>query len=407
MKPLLVSQKNKIEKFLNLKVGADFGEAGTGKTRSTLELVKYTEATDLLWVAPYGTINPPEGKGGIKEEVMKWLDGTEKFKVHFLAPESISASGRVFMNMMQTMRESGIWFMVVDESLKIKNWSAKRTHRIITMGKLAKYRFILNGTALSRSLMDLWAQMEFLSPRILNMSESQFKDSFCCYTTINKRVGKNSWRSKEFITGYENVEYLYAVIKPYVFDCDLHLEVGKKYLRYSFDLGEEEKKEYQRLKSKYLDDEVLMWKKNNIFLELTMKMQHGYCCSEEKFELLDVFLKKRDRSKVIIYRKFIKSESELKKRYSDIPILSIQSHTMSLNLQEFNTVVFWDKTWDYATVDQAEHRTYRVGQKEDCTYLDLDANVPLDGLMMSNIEKKGRLLRVFKEKGVDELKKIL
>jgi hypothetical protein len=40
MQALLDNQIAKIDKFLNLKVGADFGEAGTGKTRSTLELIK-------------------------------------------------------------------------------------------------------------------------------------------------------------------------------------------------------------------------------------------------------------------------------------------------------------------------------------------------------------------------------
>lgn len=400
MQPLLTNQQNKIAKFQHLKVGADFGEAGTGKTRSTMELVKATQATLCVYIAPFGTLNPPSGKSGIKEEIAKW--GGLGIETIFIAPETISSSDRQYLRLFARLRTEPCTFMVVDESLKIKNLDAKRTRRIIELGKMCDYKFILNGTPISRNLLDVWPQMEFLSPLILKMNQAQFKDTICEYTRVKKRI-ENRWYQKEFITGYANVDYLFSIIEPYVYDCNLQLEVGKQYIDLSYDLSEEHEKEYQKLKTKYLDDETLQWKKNNIFLELTMKMQHLYCCTEDKFNVLDEFLKTTDPTKVLIYRKFIESETELKKRYPNIPILSIQRHSMSLNMQQYNCIVKWDKTWDYAQINQLEHRIFRTGQTETCKFVDLSGNCNLESLMNQNVDKKGKLLHYFKQKGYKEL----
>ena len=383
-----------------MKVGADFGEAGTGKTRSTMELVKATEATLCVYIAPFGTLNPPAGKSGIKDEIAKW--GGMGIETIFIAPETISSSDRQYLQLFARLRTEPCTFMIVDESLKIKNWDAKRTRRIIELGKMCEYKFILNGTPISRNLLDVWPQMEFLSPLILKMNQAQFKDTICEYTRVKKRIG-HRWYQKEFITGYANVDYLFSIIEPYVYDCNLDLEIGKQYIDLYYDLSEEHKQEYQKLKTKYLDDETLQWKNNNIFLELTMKMQHLYCATEDKFTVLDEFLKTTDPSKVLIYRKFIESETELKKRYPTIPILSIQSHSMSLNMQQYNCIIKWDKTWDYAQINQLEHRIFRTGQTETCKFVDLTGNCNLEGLMNQNVEKKGKLLHYFKQKGYKEL----
>lgn len=405
MSALLESQQRKIEKFHNLRVGADFGDPGTGKTRSTMELVKATDATLCIWIAPYGTINPPTGQPGIKEEIEKW--GGVGRELIFIAPETISMSDRQYLKLYSRLQTEPCTFMVVDESLKIKNWWTKRTKRIIMLGKMCQYKFILNGTALSRCLLDLWAQMEFLSPLILKMNLAEYKNTICEHLTIKKRIGRR-WFSRDFITGYHNVDYLFSIIEPYVYDCRLNLELQKQFITLDYQVSDDHRQEYQRLKTKYLDDETLQWKNNNIFLELTQKMQHIYCCTEDKFKVLDLFLKNIDRKKVLLYRKFIGSEEALKKRYADIPVFSVQSHSQSLNLQEYNTIVLWDKTWDFGLIDQLFPRVARTGQLSPvCRFVDMTGNVNLEDLMQANVEKKGRLLTYFKIKGYRELMKRL
>lgn len=390
---LLDSQLNAIDRLRHLKVGANFAEPGTGKTRSTMELIKSTPCNYCLWLTPFQT------KDNLKAEIDKW--GGLPIELEIVGTETISSSARTYLNLYEKLQTVNA-FIVVDESLKIKNWGAKRTQRIIELGKHCEYKMILNGTPISRNLLDVWAQMEFLSPKILNMGSAEYKNTFCEYTTIKKRFG-NRWFQKSFITKYHNVDYLYSLIKHYVYECDLNIEIGKQYINVDYEIDEETKKEYQKLKEKYLDNEKLMMMNNNIFLELTQKMQHLYCCTPDKFTVLDKILESHDREKVLIYRKYIDSEEALKKKYPDIKVLSIQSHAYGLNLQDYNVIIGWDKVWDYALLDQRDHRVYRTGQTETCYFYDLSGNVNLESLMNENITKKGKLLKYFKQKGWKEL----
>lgn len=394
---LLDIQKAKIEKFSELRVGADFGEPGTGKTRGTIELVNSTEATLCVYIAPFRAIHPPEGMPGIKDEIEKW--GGFKMETVFIAPETIASSDRQYLQLYLKISEAGCTAIVLDESSKIKNRGAKRTKRITELGLMARYKYILNGTPIARCVQDLKSQMDFLSPLIMNMSDAEFKNTYCEHTTIKKRIG-HRWYERNFVTKYHNIDHLYSVIGPYVFDCKLDLGIDKQYITLPYSVGEQEKKVYQELKEKYLNDETLQWKKNNIFIELTQKMQHGYCVTADKFTVLDAFLKTCDRSKVLIYRKFIESETLLKKRYPDIPVLSIQSDSQSLNLQAYDTIVKWDHTWDYLLIDQLFPRVVRTGQKSKvCRMVSMTGDVNLEGLMEKNNEKKGGMLEYFKQKG--------
>jgi len=393
MKALLDNQQNAISKLQHLKVGALFMEPGTGKTRSAYELIKSIPGNPyILWLTPFQT------KLNLRDELSKWggLD------CEIVGIETISSSDRTYLQLYRKLEVAWNSVVIVDESLKIKNWDAKRTRRIIELGKIAEYRLVLNGTPISRHLLDAWAQFEFLSPKILNMGQAEYKNTFCEYTRITKRFGGNKTYTKEYINKYHNVDYLYSLIQPYVFECDLSLEVGKQYIDIDFSIDADIKEQYQHIKEHYLDNEKLQFLNNNIFLELTQKMQHLYTNSSEKFSIMDKFLKENDRSKVLIYRKYLDAEQELKKRYPDVRVLSIQSEAFGLNLQAYDTIIVWDKVWDYALVKQMEHRIWRTGQTKECRFINLNGNVGLEKLIIDNINKKQNLLDYFKTKALKE-----
>lgn len=398
MKSLLDSQKSAYDKLARLKVGALFMEAGTGKTLAAKKLVESASPDYTLWLTPFQT------KDNLRAELDKWggLD------CDIVGVESLSNSDRIYLHLRKKLEQASSPFLVADESLKIKNSDAKRTQRTIALGRLSTYRLILNGTPLSRNLLDLWSQMDFLSPKILGMSESQFKNTFCEWVQITYHTpGLGRGYTREFIKKYHNLDYLYSLIQPYIFESKLSLSIGQQHIDLSYCLTDDEVAEHNRLKEKYLDDEMLLARNNNIFLELTQKMQHNYSQSPEKFALVDRILKNEKFDKVLIYAKYIDTQDELKKRYPKVKVMSLGKHAYGLNLQAYNRVIFFDKTWDYAQREQAEHRVYRQGQQDDCIYYDLTGNVGLDALINANIEKKQNLLQVFKEKSVEELKKLL
>lgn len=151
---LTTDQTKCITNLLNWKVGAIFMEAGTGKTRAAMEIVKTSQCDAVVWVAPLRTLS------NLEKEINKW--GGIGVDVYYYGVESIGMSDRIFMDVHNLLGEYKSPFLIVDESLKIKNKEAKRTQRLLSLSKEAECKLVLNGTPLSKNLLDLWTQMEFL-----------------------------------------------------------------------------------------------------------------------------------------------------------------------------------------------------------------------------------------------------
>lgn len=384
------------------KVGALFMEAGTGKTKVAVDIVNASPCDFVLWIGPLQTIRT----GNVTNEVAR--QGGFNMPCSFVGVESIGGSDRIYLNTVEDLKSYEKPFVVVDESLKIKNAEAKRTKRLLEIGKIVEYKLILNGTPLSRNLLDLWSQMEFLSPLILNMSLAQFKNTFCEWTRVTKT---NGWRtySKEFITGYENVDYLYSLIRHYVFKADLKLGISQHYRSKAYYIDEDSREEYARIKEIFLEDEMLEWRNNNIFLEMTQKMQHAYCCTGDKIDQVKSILAEEevDPSKTIIFCKFIKSRELCERLFPECLVLSYQKDSLGLNLQEYNVTIYFDKVWDFALRTQSTRRTFRTGQERDCLYYDLTGDVGLERLIDRNIGKKVTMSEYFKKATKEQLKKDL
>lgn len=373
-------------------------EPGTGKTRTACELIKSVKNIDsVFWFTPCQTIH------NLYNEIQLFgsLDN-----LNIIGIESISQSDRIYLETLNDISKCTNPFIVCDESLKIKNISAIRTQRFLELSKNVEYKLILNGTPLSKNLLDLWSQFEFLSPKILNMPLIQFKNTFCEYTTLTKRKG-NQKIVREWINAYHNVEYLYSLIKHYVYECDLSIEIQKQYFNNDYTIDEDARIEYEKLKEYFLNEETLFTKNNNIFLELTQKMQHCYSCSKEKFDIVKRILKTQSPENTLIYCKYIASSESVKTQFPNTKVMTYGKHAYGLNLQNYNAIIFFDKTWDYAQRTQTEFRIFRTGQKENCKYYDLSGDVPLETLMNDNINKKQNLLQYLKKLTIEELKEVL
>ena len=395
MNGLLTRQKDCIQHLLKWKVGAVFMDAGTGKTRAAMEIVNTSPCENVIWIAPLRTLD------NLKAEIAKW--GGLKGTVDFFGVESIGQSDRIYLLVYNLLSSGKSTFIVMDESLKIKNMEAKRTRRLLCLSRKSEYKLILNGTPLSKNLLDLWSQMEFLDHRILNMSYTQFKNTFCDYTTFIKKCGRTTI-TREFINGYENIDYLHSLIEHYVYKCDLKLNISQYYNTINFNVADKEKEEYINIKELFLDNEMLEYRNNNIFLEMTQKMQHAYCCTADKFAKVDELFTKIPQEDTIIFCKYIDSRTECERRYKEAKVLSYQKEAFGLNLQHYQYMIFFDKIWDYALRMQATRRTFRTGQESDCIYYDMTGNVGLEDMIDTNIEKKISMTEYFKQKTIEEIK---
>lgn len=384
---LLTTQKEAITKHLPNKVGALFMKMGTGKTRVAVELANSITHLDLVvWIGPLRTIRPitPHAPSVI-DEINKW--GAFSANVIYAGVESIGMSDRIYLEVYNAIAAAQSACIILDESIKIKNHPAKRTKRLLELAKMAEYKYILNGEPITRDLLDIHSQFEFLDPEILNMDAAEFKNTFCKYTTITKRYpGRHKQYTREFITGYENIDYLYSLIGEYVYECDLELGVQQLFEEKHYKLNDEELEQYNFFKTKYLDNEMLQFMNNNIFLEMTQKMQHGYCCSAEKIQITRDWIE--DENKTIIFTKYVASANVCKAEFPNALVLNYKTGSLGLNLQDRPHTVYWDQTWDWGDVTQSQHRNYRVGQQLDCRYLRLIGNVGLENLIAKNNQKK-------------------
>lgn len=400
----LKNQQLAFDKLSRLKVGALFMEMGTGKTKVALDLInsKSNKIDYILWICPFSI------KNEIIKERDKWYPA---MKIDVVGCETIGSSDRTYLEILKKVATSKT-FIVVDESLKIKNINAKRTKRIIEFGGYAQYKLILNGTPITKNVIDLWAQMEFLSPKILKMSFNQFKNTYCEYYIRGKLKG--------MVKKQHNIEHLISLIEPYIFDCDLDIEAKKMYYNYFYDV---DTFQYSKLKNELLEGIA-----NIDFFVLTTKLQQFYTTYKE--EMLKELLEQIN-DQVIIFVKYLDSipagankivgDMNTKERKQVIDrfergdfkelYITYGCGSYGLNLQFCRNIIFAEHCFDYSQRIQAEARIYRIGQNYDVNYYNLWCNVGLEKMIQSSLNKKSNLLNEIKKeiekKGENNLKKLL
>lgn len=398
MNTLTKQQQAAIEHLNEWRVGALFMEPGTGKTRAAMTLINSTPCSDCFWIGPLRTFP------AIQMEMAKW--GGMRMPTSCWGVESLSQSDRIYMNLLNEVEKAQDPFIVVDESLKIKNAEAKRTQRVLEIGKRARWKLVLNGTPVTRNLMDMWPQMEFLSPKILSMSLREFKNTFLKWTRVTKRDGYRQY-TKEYVTGMENVDYLHSLIRHYVYECDLQLKIQQKWHTVGYNISDESRERYNEVKDDYLKDEMLEWRNNNIFMAMTTDMQRTYHTDEAKLDAVRMILRTVDPEKTIIFCRWVDSRELCADTFKDCAVLSMQKESLGLNLQQYTTTIYFDKVWDYALYQQSTRRTFRTGQEQDCHYYELTANTGLDAMIDRNIRNKVTMSEYLKRVSLEELRKTL
>lgn len=392
-------QKQAVEKLSKLKVGALFMEMGTGKTKTALDLInnKKNKIDYILWICPCSL------KGEIAAERDKWYPGMD---IDIVGCESIGSSDRIYLETLEKMAEKNA-VVVVDESLKIKNRWAKRTQRILKIGETAKYKLILNGTPVSRNILDIWTQMQFLSPKILDMNFHEFKDTYCEYYTKGKMKGK--------VRRQVNIPHLISLIEPYIYECKLDISTKQDHQYWYYSLKSAE--EYYDYKNEIFDEYYDSHEDDLNFNAFTMKLQRYYVKNSNRTKRIEELIEKID-DKVLVFVRFLESipdgahkitgsekAEERQKTIADfkdgkfqVLYITYGCGAYGLNLQFCQNIIFAEQVWDYALQVQAEARIYRIGQKETVTYYHLECDgVGLEELMQKCINRKSSLLYTIKD----------
>ena len=182
--PLWDHQQKSVDNFMGSKIPyrALFFEQGTGKTPTTLQLLRFIyrqSKRGLKTIVFCPAIVIPNWK----REAEKWtkfghnvelLTGSKKKRIELLE----SSDKFVFVTNFEALDMDGLFWekvgkstrriirdfdcLVVDESQRVKNPQAKRTKTMIKLADTIYYRFILTGTPTPKSPLDIWSQYRIL-----------------------------------------------------------------------------------------------------------------------------------------------------------------------------------------------------------------------------------------------------
>lgn len=245
------------------KSAALFMDMRTGKSKTVIDLacayIMEKKVEIVLIVCPISIktnwIDQIEGHSPIlfnyhlldtakRKKFELWLEDKSNTnpKVLIVGVESLAAGSATeyCKRFMHTSKKS---LMVVDESSKIKNHKATRTENCTMLGLMAEYRVILTGSPIANGPIDLYAQFEFLDPDIIGMGDF--------YSFRNRYCVMGGYENKQII-GYDNMEELMELIKPYTYmvtQSEVFDKLPEKvYAIRVVSLSKEQKKHYDTMK---------------------------------------------------------------------------------------------------------------------------------------------------------------
>ena len=180
VKDLWQHQKDAIKRAQEFDYFALFFDPGTGKTATTVNILrdKFNKHKRVL---PTLILAPPVVLTNWKNEIQMWskvkkekihvLSGSGKERVQIineLTPDNILITNYEALNMplvfeaLKKFLKQDTSCLVLDESHKIKDSTAKRTKRAIELSDITTYRYLLTGTPILNNLMDIYSQFRVL-----------------------------------------------------------------------------------------------------------------------------------------------------------------------------------------------------------------------------------------------------
>lgn len=439
-------QQAAVDKLKRPRVGAFFMEMGTGKTRAAIELVllRQHRISKVVWFCPVSL------KSTIDYEIHKHVQNTSTHVFdhktsmsnipaadwYIVGTESMSSSNRVVLTVADLIDDKT--FVIVDESELIKGHHSKRTRRITDLCAKARYRLILTGTPMTQGVVDLFAQMRFLSPVILG---------YHSFYSFARNHLEYSEKYPGMIVRTHKTEQLAAKIKPYVYqvtkaEC-LDLP-DKLYETRYFDMSVDQGEAYWQAKQEILmdidSDHLTSYTMFRLFTALQQivsgfwnrrdkngEMQFSKLDCERLSMLSSVVRSIPESEKIIIWCKYkysihaiadmLCSEygrdsvalfyGDLSEKKRDVQmknfrdtarffVASQQCGARGLTLNEANYVIFYEDEFKYANRLQAEDRNHRIGQNKPVTYISIVCCNSIDERIQDSHAKKGSAIDDFK-----------
>lgn len=465
-----------LNNFANGKNIALLMDPGTGKTRTTLdiahEMYRTGKINTLLIVCPKALYNV------WKSEAEKWLStpytlvmyisekfGTKRtlkefedarsdngFVLYLFNTEAFQTPSSRFEKVIESIQKNRNVLVALDESSYIKTPQANRTLHLLQMAKYFKYKMILTGTEIEKTLLDLYSQFEFLHANFWGYSYFLFRKRYAVmerkafFRNVNgivKRVEFND------VVGYQNTEELFTKIKDYSFrakkeDC---LDLPEKvHIDIKIQITDHHRAFYNAMKKNVLDGYTVQngaslfmklrqvssgWiidaaknPKQLIDKEHDQKLQflkadiegHGKQCVVWAVFVHELHYLYRELSKMFSCVLFMgetdehEREEAVRKFQSGEAQIFIGNPTTAgfgLNLQNASIMYYFSMPIRTSVLQQSQDRIHRSGQKNVCVYKYLVVENTVDQRIREIHDYDIKLQEAFRNHDTELLEKLL
>ena len=214
-------QTKAFDRFKDKPFGALFLEPGLGKSKIAIDIANYKfskgEITGVLVICPKSLINNWHLIEIPKHSTAPGVSIPWKVtKNPLVFPKSLSSLTWFVCNVDAVITDKWVkafrafhsmnpnFMLIVDESTTVKTPDAQRTKRVWEIALYSRARYILSGTPITNSPLDIWAQAEILSPGIMGKNFFLFKQRYALHEVV--RI--SNLRTVNKVVGYQNLEEL-------------------------------------------------------------------------------------------------------------------------------------------------------------------------------------------------------
>lgn len=370
---------------------------------------------------------------GEKQQRIKQIDDLLKFPFKALKIAVINYESTWRPEILEKLKEFDADMVIADESQRIKTYDAAQSKAMHELGDQARYKLILSGTPVQTAAIDIWSQYRFLDKSVFG--ENFFK--------FRRRYAIMGGYGNKKIVGYRDLEGLikkehsiaFRVTKEEAIDLPEQTFIKRK-----VQLGKKEKDLYNQIKrSSYAelsngdkitattvltrllrlqqlaggflvtDDSDKPELVNTAKLDALQDIIEDYVLGAGKklvifasfipevtaiMKMIDKTFQKTGKKQVAIYGAIKKEDrGPIIKQFQEDPdtviiVGQIDTLGVGVTLTAADTCVYYSKNFNYATYEQSLSRIHRIGQRNTCTYIDLETEGTVDETIGKALARK-------------------
>lgn len=369
---------------------------------------------------------------GEKKQRIKQIDDLLKFPFKALKVAVINYESTWRPEILEKLKEFDADMVIADESQRIKTYDAAQSKAMHELGDQARYKLILSGTPVQTAAIDIWSQYRFLDKTVFGDNFFKFRGRYAIMGGYGNKK----------IVGYKDLEGLikkehsiaFRVTKDEALDLPEQTFETRK-----IQFSQKEKNMYERIKKdSYAELDGGGHITATTVLTRLLRLQQlagGFLVQDDAQKPQLVSRAKLDAladiiedyvigsgKKLVIFARFIAEvkaimelagkvlPKELKqvaiygdikkedrggivKQFQEDPntvlfIGQIDTAGTGITLTAADTCVYYSKNFNYATYSQSLSRIHRIGQRNCCTYIDLEIEGTIDELISKALSRK-------------------